>query len=173
MLAGRPLGADDGPVVRPTRWAMALVVMAVALVDCGGDGGTTRSTTTESRVGTAAAPTTTLPTATSADTSTVTSAIVVPTPPVDCSGARIVRPDSEESVPAGPLVVEWEPTDCMMDIATYQSGALVEKRTGVRSGFALEIPPPVAPAATLRTEIKIWAPGAPLPADSVWVVVRP
>jgi hypothetical protein len=59
-----------------------------------------------------------------------------------------------------------------MDFAYYQHGILRIKIYGIHAGDTVVIAPPQA-TGSVATELKIWVPGAPLPATSTWITVTP
>lgn len=113
------------------------------------------------------APATPTPTATASETPTTPSTpTLTPTPTNDCSLAKIGPPGAGQLV-TSPLAVYWTPETCLMVLQWYQEGKLIGelgKETGVPAGTTIELAPGL-------TELKVWAPGATLPADSLWVQV--
>lgn len=146
------------------------LILGLGLVACGGDGGTGGA---KSGATTTTGPTTTAPITTAPNASVVTTTLS-PTVSIsaDCSAAKIVRPKPDEPVRTGRVTLEWTPATCLMDVAYYQSETLKGKWTGVRSGEGFDLAAPPPGLAKIRTELKIWRPGDPEPAHSIWVVVE-
>jgi len=69
--------------------------------------------------------------------------------------------------------VSWRPATCKLVLQAYQRNRLVGeygKQAGVASGTISA--GQLTGGMTGRTELKIWVPGEPTPADATWVSVR-
>lgn len=92
-----------------------------------------------------------------------------------CTSARITAPEPEKRVDEGLVMVEWEPHACRpMVLQWYQRdnptpGAEVQDAVSGESHF---LPGPRKEGErTVRTELKIWVPGASTPSHSVYILV--